>query len=145
MVRNARLPSAEVVRELHEQGMSMREIGNRYAVTNEAVRQKLQSVGVRTGNRNDHSHYLPWRLRADHSHDVIAKRLRAYSKQQQGVQLPDDEARKLVKFMEFMDGANPVGVALSVHYDRLDAEGFWLEPRQPGDRDYISPPTAAAL
>lgn len=144
MVRNARLPSAETVRELHDQGLTLREIGDRYGTTGEAVRLKLRSIGVGpTVARNDHSHYVPWRLRADHSHDTIAKRLRSYSKQQQGVQLGEDEARKLSKFLEFMDGANPTGLPLSVHYDRMDPEGFWLEPRQPGDRDYISPPEAA--
>jgi hypothetical protein len=76
---------------------------------------------------------------------VIARRLRAYSKRQQGKPLSDTESRLLDDWMKFMDGGNSLGIPLSVHYDRSDDEGFWLEPRQPGDRDYISPPVAPAV
>lgn len=142
MVGNARLPGGTVVTELHKQGLSNQAIGDRYGTTGEAVRLHLKRAGVVVPrSRNDHSHYVPWRLRADHSHDIIARRLRLYSKKQQGGQLSEEDDRKLRDFLDFMDGANPHGVKLSVHYDRTDAEGFWLEPRKPGDRDYISPPT----
>ncbi|MGI4764818.1 MAG: hypothetical protein ACRYGP_07095 [Janthinobacterium lividum] len=39
-----------------------------------------------------------------------------------------------------MDGDNSYELALSVHYDRKDPEGFWLEPKHPGDRDYVHAP-----
>lgn len=143
MVRNARLPSADVVKQLHEEGLTNKEIGDKYGVTSEAVRRVLKAEGLTAGRqRSDHSYYVPWRLRADHAHDVLAKRLRSYSKRQQGAPLSEDEERKLQNWIEFMDGANPYGLPLSVHYNRMDPEGFWLEPRQPGDRDYISPPAA---
>jgi hypothetical protein len=141
MARNARLPSPEIVRELHANGLSNREISERYGVTTEAVRINLKRAGVTVpATRTSHVHYIPWRLRSDHTHDVIARRLRDYSRIKQGGTISPDDQRKLDHWMEFMDGANPYGLELSVHYDRLDPDGFWLSPRQPGDRDYIHPP-----
>lgn len=143
MVRNARLPAPEVVRQLHADGLSNKVIGDRYGVTSEAVRINLKRAGVTMpAQRTSHARYLPWKLRSDHTHDVIARRLRDYSRAQQGGALSLDDRRKLDHWLEFMDGANPYGLQLSVHYDRHDPDGFWLEPRQPGDRDYISPPAA---
>jgi hypothetical protein len=139
--RNRRLPSLEVVQALVDEGLSNREIGERYSVTGEAVRQLLERHGVRRPHeRTSHGTYIPWRIRADHGSDVIAKRLRAYSKRQQGVPLTEKDSRLLDGWIEYMNGANPFGVELSVHYDRNDPEGFYLKPRVSGDRDFIHPP-----
>jgi hypothetical protein len=70
----------------------------------------------------------------------MARRLRAYSRRQQGYPLDATEGRLLDEWIDYMDGGNTWGVPLSVHYERTDPEGFWLEPRRDGDRDYISPP-----
>lgn len=141
MVRNAKLPDVEVVKRHRDEGMSNIDIGNQYGTTGEAVRLALKRAGIEMPPmRINHAHYLPWRIRADHSHDVIARRLRAYSTLQQGGTLDESEQRKLERWMSFMDGANSYGLRLSVHYDRTDREGFWLAPREPGDRDYIHPP-----
>lgn len=139
-----KLPDPDVLMKHVDEGQTNAEIGQRYGVTGEAVRQALASVGFRRApERPNHTHYIPWRLRSDHAGDVIARRLRAYSKQRQGKQLSDTERRLLLEWQRFMDGDNSYGIPLSVHYDRTDEEGFWLEPRQAGDRDYISPPGAA--
>lgn len=136
-----RLPPVEVLIELAQQGLTNQEIGDKYGVSGEAVRQALAKAGYRrTTTRPSHARYLPWKIRGDHIGDVLARRLRAYSKRQQGKQLSDTESRLLDDWLKYMDGANPFGLPLSVHYDRQDDEGFWLMPRQPGDRDYISPP-----
>lgn len=141
MASNSRLPDVTVLLELKDGGMDNKLIGQKYGVTSEAVRLALKRAGYQSEKlRTNHQHYLPWRIRADHTHDVIARRLRAYSKRQQGGTLPEDEARKLAAWEDFMNGGNPHGIPLSVHYDRRDAEGFWLSPREPGDRDYIHPP-----
>ena len=136
-----KLPSDEVLAEHIAAGMTKRQIADAYGVTAEAVRQALVKAGIQASReRPTHAHYLPWRLRADHVGDVLARRLRAYSKRQQGISLSVAEARLLDQWIAYMDGDNPIGVPLSVHYDRTDRDGFWLEPRQPGDRDYINPP-----
>lgn len=141
MPSNARLPGLDVLQELREQKWTNKEIGVRYGTTGEAVRLALKRGGVQVDRvRSDHSYYLPWRLRADHAYDPIAKMLRTYSKTQQGGEVSEADARKLAAWLKFMDGGNPYGLKLAVHYDRSDPEGFWLEPRLPGDRDYIHPP-----
>jgi hypothetical protein len=75
---------------------------------------------------------------------VLARRLRAYSKRQQGRKLLTSEARLLDEWIQFMEGGNAAGLPLAVHYDRTDAQGFWLEARRPGDRDFIHPPPEAS-
>lgn len=145
MAYQRRLPDVSVLISLVDQGLTNQQIGERYGTSAEAVRQALARNGVRRGPaRPNHSRFIPWRLRADHVGDVLARRLRAYSKMQQGKQLSSTEQRLLDEWMRFMDGDNSHGIPLSVHYDRMDEAGFWLEPRQPGDRDYISPPLEEA-
>lgn len=141
MSATRRLPSDNVLIKHVEDGMTNREIGELYGTSGEAVRQALQRVGyARPVNRATHGYYIPWTVRADHVGDVLARRLRSYSKRQQGRPLSITEERLLDEWIKFMDGANEYGIPLAVHYSRHDDEGFWLEPRQPGDRDYISPP-----
>lgn len=139
-----KLPEIDVLLEHVSKGLTNQEIGDLYGTTGEAVRQQLAAAGVRRSeSRPSHARYIPWKVRGDHVGDVIARRLRSYSKRQQGKPLTDTEARLLDEWIAFMEGANSFGVPLSVHYDRNDDEGFWLEPRKPGDRDFISPPVAA--
>jgi hypothetical protein len=140
-----RLPADPVLIEHAESGLTNREIGELYGTSGEAVRQALQRAGYqRPDARPSHSFYLPWKVRADHVGDVLARRLRAYSKRQQGKPLSETENRLLDDWIKFMEGANDYGIPLSVHYGRNDDEGFWLEPRQPADRDFIAPPLEAA-
>lgn len=141
MVRNAKLPDAATIMEHRNAGMSNQQIGEKYGVTAEAVRLALKRHGVELPRlRHNHARYIPWHIRADHANDALARRLRILSKQQQGVPLDEREQQTLDDFLSFMNGANPHGLELSVHYSRTDAEGFWLEAKRPGDRDYISPP-----
>lgn len=143
MVRNSKLPDIAMLEEHRTGGMSISEIGDKYGVTGEAVRMAYKRNGVELPReRNDHARFLPWRIRADHAHDLVARRLRALSKREQGGTLKESEEKLLDEWLEWMDGANSHGIPLSVHYDRTDPEGFWFEPRKPGDRDYISPPKA---
>lgn len=141
MASQRKLPDERTLRGLVDRGQSDNDIGKRYGTSAEAVRQRRIRYGIeRESNRTDHSRFIPWKLRADHVGDVIARRLRAYSKRQQGRELLPDEERLLEQWITYMEGGNPTGVPLSVHYLRTDSDGFWLEPRQAGDRDFISPP-----
>lgn len=145
MASAKKLPEFDVLLQHVQDGLSNLEIGRLYGVTGEAVRQALEKGGFRRADaRSSHAHYLPWRIRADHAGDVLARRLRAYSKRQQGKPLSDTEERLLDAWIRYMEGSNPTGLPLSVHYNRTDDEGFWLEPRASGDRDFISPPAEAA-
>jgi hypothetical protein len=138
-----KLPECDVLRQHVDERLTNQSIADRYGVTQEAVRQALTRCGIeRPRVRNDFRHYLPWRpVRSNHQRHVLAIRLRSYAKKQQGKELMPHEPALLEEFMAYLDGENAWGVPLSVHYDLDDADGFWLEPRRPGDRDYISPPT----
>lgn len=140
-----KLPECDVLRGHVEDGMNNLEIAEMYGTTGEAVRQALVRCGVQrqeTERRPRHNHYVPWKIRTNHTSDTLLTCLRLYSKKQQGFDLSATEARKLEKFIRFMEGGNSMGVPLSVHYDYMDPDGFWLAARGPGDRDYVSPPSA---
>lgn len=139
-----KLPSIEVLMNHLKDGWDNEQIARHYGASREAVRQQLAKHGVKSPReRADHGHYIPWRVRVDHSGDYCAKRLRSYSRMKQGWPLGEAEERLLREFMDYMDGNNKWGVPLSVWYSQED--GFWLDPRRPGDRDYIHPPQAEAL
>lgn len=141
MAAPGKLPPFEKLMEHVNDGLINREIAELYEVTPEAVRQALARGGfIRSAGKPSHTRWLPWRLRATHNGDVLVKRLRAYSKRQQGIALGESEERLLDEWVKFMEGDNSLGVPLSVHYDRMDDEGFWLEPRQPSDDGVVSPP-----
>jgi len=138
-----KLPDGEVLVGLAKSGLSNLDIGDRYGVTAEAVRQALvKSDYHRPRIRPSHAYYLPWRVRADHVGDVLARRLRSYSKRQQGRKITASETRLLDEWLQFMNGDNSTSLRLSVHYSR--SQGFWLQPQVPGDRDFIHPPPVDA-
>lgn len=136
-----KLPDDDVLRKQFEAGKTNKEIAAEYGVTTEAVRLKRNDLGFQPPRtRPNHGHYLPWRMRQgpEHAANLLARRLRAYSKSQQDLPLTDEQTRLLAEWQAWMDGGNRWGLPMSVHYDR--DTGFWLEPRKPGDRDYIHPP-----
>jgi hypothetical protein len=140
MAYGKKLPDDKTLARLVKQGLTNKAIGELYGATGEAVRQKLLALGLRQQERPSHAQYLPWRIRADHVGHVLARRLRAYSKRQQLIELSEIESRRLDEWLKFMDGGNRWGLPMSVHYDRNDPDGFWLEPRAATDRDYIAAP-----
>ena len=144
MSSGRKLPADPELIRLADQ-LSTCEIGERFGTSGEAVRQALQKAGYVKNTRPTHGYYIPWTIRADHSGHVLARRLRSYSKRQQGKPLTDTENRLLDEWLVYMDGGNSWGVPLSVHYDRNDDEGFWLAPRRAGDRHYVAPPVVVAL
>lgn len=136
------MPACEVLQRLKGEGKTNREIADMYGAKPEGVRVAFIRCGMkppRAGSRYDHTRFFPWKsMRSDHKSDFLAKRLRALSKKVQGGQLGAGEDRLTDEFTSYMDGTNRWGLPLSVHYDR--DEGFYLAPREPGDRDYIHPP-----
>lgn len=142
-MQTGRSPDKETLKALIESGLTNPEIGARYGVTGEAIRQAAIRYGLTPagyGTRVNHQDYMPWRrVRADHVGDMLARRLRSYSKRQQGKALRTEEARRLDDWISYMDGQNRWKLPMSVHYSR--AEGFWLEPRRDGDRNYVCPPS----
>lgn len=130
---------------LAEAGLTNQEIAERYGLkAGESVRLRFLKIGYIKPTRRVHRDYIPWQVRHDHQGKHLAKCLRAYSSQQQGRQLSEKDSRMLDKWLKFVNGGNPWGLPLAVHYDYQDDEGFWMEPRRPGDKDYVSSPQWAA-
>lgn len=136
-----KLPPLKKLVELAERdGLTNQQIADRYGTTSEAVRQAFAKADIhRTPARPSHARFLPWRIRADHVSDILARRLRTYSRIEQGLDVNETDRRLTEEWVKFMEGNNSYGLPLSVHYNRNDPDGFWLEPRQEGDRDFISP------
>lgn len=135
---------SELERLALREGLNNQQIAERFGVSREAVRQALAQAHIERPEQDhkiSHADFVPWRIRADHTSDVLVRRLRSYSKMQQGKPLSATERRLLDLFMRFMDGDNPDGLPQSVWYNK-DEGGFWIEPRQEGDRDYVHPPRA---
>lgn len=139
-----RLPDDGTMLAHLDSGMTYQDIASRYHVSREAVRQRCVKMGVKKTERLDHRDFIPWKgIRTDHNDNVLLKRLREYSHLRQGRELAPGRQRLLEKWIDWMDGKNAWGVPLAVHYSWTDEEGFWCEPRRPGDKDYVSPPIEA--
>lgn len=143
MPSTRKLPSIDVLTALREAGQSNNKIAEQYGTTAEAVRQAFARAKLPTARepRMNHRELIPWRVRSDHLQHTLVKRLRLYGRFQKGAQLDHVQQTTLDNWLKFMEGDNDRGVPLAVHYDYSDPEGFWLEPRRPGDRDLVSPPT----
>lgn len=145
MAYSRRLPGPDKLRKHVEDGLTNRQIGELYGVSGESVRQQLERNGIQRPRRHpDHSKYLPWTIRADHAGNLIANRLRSYSKQQQRLPLSSSAERLLEEWKSWMDGGNRWGVPMSVCYSQDERDGFWIQPRQPGDEHYIHIPRQTA-
>lgn len=140
---NRRLPDEATVRNLVEEGMSDRDIASRYEVSPEAVRKFRHRYGIeRPSAHADHSAYIPWKVKASHAQHPLVRRLREYSRQQQGLPLTEVEQQRVENFLLFLRGGNDLRLPLVVTYDRDRAEGFALEPARPGE-SVIRPPAAS--
>lgn len=148
MPARAKLPGDDVLRKLVEQGLTDAEIGERYGASGSAVQQRRMRakppiLRPKDPNRLGHKQYVPWRIRNAHRTDELHKILIRYSNRMQGRpallkpdNTPSEKAeRELDLWMAFMDGANEDRQQYSVYYDYQ--RGFWIDPRQPGDKNYI--------
>ena len=130
--RNVKLPSDEVLKALIERGMTYREVGEQYGTTGEAVAKRAREGGFsRSLNKPSHKQVMPWKVKANHQRGKIAALLRDYSRREQGMKVQSQKA--LADFDAYMEGDNQWGIPLSVHYSYDDPDGFWFEPRQPGE------------
>jgi hypothetical protein len=119
-------PSDEKLRELLDQGLTQKEIGERYGVRRQTVGYWVKRAGL--SNRATaitHKDYLPWNVRDTDHHDSIARALRWYSTLQQGGELDYVAKREVQRLLDFLKARNVV-----VNYDR--DRGFFLVPRKPG-------------
>jgi hypothetical protein len=130
-----KLPDNTVLLKLREKGMTYAEIAEQYNTTEGAVYWQLRDAGgVKT--RPDHSKFLPWKVKSDHSHARPAVLLRYLSRREQGDKIPEAKDRQVTRWLEEMKEADVV-----VCYDRdmppnpasPVAGGFYYSKRRPED------------
>ncbi|MEU3618811.1 hypothetical protein ABZ725_41785 [Streptomyces sp. NPDC006872] len=109
-----------------------------YDVTPGAVYWQLRDAGG-TKKRNDHRRYLPWRVKAEHTHARPATMLRFLSRREQGETLPEAKDRMLTKWLAEVKEADVV-----VCYRREQGPnpaspngGFYYSKRRPSDGDNL--------
>lgn len=137
------LPSSDVLRQLREKGMTYEEIGEQYGVTKGAVYWQLSNAGA-VKARPDHSKYLPWTVKSEHTHAKPANMLRLHSRREQGDAIPEVKARMLDKWLSELEAADVV-----VCYSRdmgpnpasPSTGGFYYSRRRPEDGDGLIRPS----
>jgi hypothetical protein len=134
-----KLPDNNVLLKMREQGMTYAEIAEEYGTTGGAVYWRLRDAGgVQT--RPDHSRYLPWKVKKDHSHARPAVLLRYLSRRDQGDVIPEAKSRQVDKWLIEIKEADVV-----VCYDREMPPnpaspvtgGFYYSKRRPEDGDNV--------
>lgn len=138
MPAERQLPSSDVLRKLRREGKTYEEIGAMYGVTKGAVYWQLEQAGL-TKTRPDHSKFIPWKLKTEHSHAKPAVMLRLHSRRSQGFDIPEVKARMLDKWLAELQAANVV-----VCYDRemvpnpaSTTGGFYYSHRRESDGDNL--------
>lgn len=132
------LPDRTTLERLRRQGVTYREIAERYGVTESAVYQRLKADGLAKDQPVSHKALIPWTVREDHRHAHPALMLRTLSRRMQG--LPNSEPRNkmLDRWLEEIKSADVV-----VCYDPDMAPnpaspvygGWWYSRRRPEDGD----------
>lgn len=135
MARNKLPGTDELARLVHEQGLTYREIGERYGCTRQAVYWALTAAGQRSPRSPEHSYreWIPWHgIAVEHNNDLLLKRLRLYARKQLGYQLTPTQIGILDQWLAYMRHHDAIVV-----YDRT--MGFRLAPRRPGETGMARP------
>lgn len=117
------------------------EVARMYGVTRAAVSAAIRARKLNIPARPSYKDYIPWVITTDEptkwAHPV--RMLRIYGKQQQGIPVPPEDARRAKEFFDWLaaDG-------LVIDYDPANEEDPWLYvPAEPGDKHFVRRPKAA--
>jgi hypothetical protein len=123
-----------LLKELAQPGVSIREVGERYGVSRQAVSNALGREGVQLGRGRAYSlkSVIPWRVRVAHEDDYHLRYLRLYGRKVNGLPLTAAQDRRLKAWCAAREEEETV-----VCYD--PESGFSLDVRQAGDERYWRP------
>ena len=138
------IPSLSVLLRWREEGLTHQEMADRvYAregvrVTRSAVSAALSRAGETHRIRYDD--VIPWeRIRIEHNQEYPLTMLRLLARKERGLDMSDDQAHRLDRWLERMDEEDAV-----VHYEPRSKDGFYYVPRKPEDgTGYVRRPKAA--
>ncbi len=138
MPAHKKLPTTDILLKHRRDGMTYEEIGKLYDATRGAVYLALRDAS-KTAVRPDHSKYIPWKVRTEHSQARPAMMLRLYSRREKGDQIPEVKERMLNKWLGEIKEANVV-----VCYNREQVPnpasptgGWYYSKRRPSDGDAL--------
>lgn len=119
-------PSSDVIRSLVAGGMTTMQVATHYGVSRGAAENWFRKAGLApvSGERLSHKRFLPWEVSRDHLWDSVARALRAWSRESQGVELNPRERGQVNRLRDFLAETDRV---VKYSWD----EGFTLVPRDP--------------
>lgn len=134
MPRQAILPGPEILLEMREQGLRLKDIAEQYQVSVSAVQKALRRAGL-VDEQISYRTVVPWSVKTRYADTAVMHNLRALAKMRQGVAVPELEERRCRDWLERMEECN---VVLDYHPDAPgnDASsigGFFYRTRTPED------------
>lgn len=125
------MPDEALLRQMRRDGMSQKDIAAELGVTRQSVANWLAKLNLPTRisripsvEPRSHKAALPWTIRGEDHHDLIARALRWHHAAEQGEDLSPAQQREVDRLTSFLTARDVV-----VDYDR--DKGFILRPRNP--------------
>lgn len=136
-----KLPPAHVLRQLRLDGWKLKEIAEKYDVTEPAVWRALERAGL-VEQRAGFKDLLPWNVLPEHKTTGIMERFRTILKQKNGQETSETEERLLA---EWLKGMRENGVVVNYHPEApansaSSKGGFYYTPKLATDEWIIRQP-----
>lgn len=136
-----RTPEKDQLQAYLRRGLTLTEICAEWlvdsgeVVSRQAISMAIQRYGLEVSNpKPRYDNLLPWKVREEHIHHYDARMLRLEGRRRAGVELSDENARRLANWKQQLEESNAV-----VAYDDTFPEGFvWVERRD--GEELIHPP-----
>jgi hypothetical protein len=141
MAAERKLPDSTTLRQLRAQGWKLKQIAEKFGVTEPAVWKALERAGF-TDTKETYQDLLPWEIHPRHRSTAIAQRFRAIMRQKRGQTLNPTEQHLLDTWLQVMKDNN---VVLNYHPDAPENDasrlgGFYYVPREPQDKWIVRMP-----
>lgn len=113
-------------------GKTQQEVAEHFGATQSAIGQAVRRGRIKLENpKHASGRAMPWRVSEEHHQKYLARMLRSYHRQEQGLPNAAPLQRMLDSFLKSMEEADAV-----VHYDPDLEEGFIRVKRRPGVDDH---------
>lgn len=138
-----KLPDTTTLRRLRAQGHTQKEIAEAYGASESAVFKALQRAGY-TDPMHTYRDVLPWKVEEEHKATAVMEKFRTIVKQRKGVELRQDEAMQLQRWL---DDLSENGLVVNYHpkapaNSASSKGGFYYVPRTADDDWIIRRPAA---
>lgn len=140
-----KLPDAATLASLRDKGMRIKDIAERYDVTEAAVWRALTKAGL-VPQRKSTRDILPWKIERKHAGAQIMTHFRMIVRQINGEEIPPSDLRRLTEWLTALDED---GVSVAYHPDAPPNQasstgGFYYVAREDRDVNRIRVPEEVA-